>query len=191
MSPVSTQPLADLASRLARMVGEVTGHTSAAILSRLRTEDIVVARWLVMWMLKQLRPTLSSSQIAAAVGVRNHSTVRHGLARLKDILPARPDLREITAAILTEVRADDPLAFKVQVRTADRGWRTVRTADDLLALFPREIEWINEPRTAAEQALALAVERACAALGCFAADSPAALRHVAALNSLATSKVKE
>ena len=90
---------------LLRRVAEAYCLPAALLVARCRRADVVEARWLLMALL--YRRGASIADIGRALG-KNHSTIRHGLARA-GVRPGTPSQRwhgvAARAEVLVEVRA--------------------------------------------------------------------------------------
>jgi hypothetical protein len=81
---------AELVGHVLNLVARETHHTVAALRSHQRPGPLVRARHASWWLIRQLVPTLTSSDIAKHYEDRDHSAILHGLAMTRSLRELDP-----------------------------------------------------------------------------------------------------
>lgn len=83
-----------------QVVSDYFGITITRMLSKCRNNELVLARYICFWFMRR-DTTLTLKNVACLFGGRDHTTVIHGLASIKDRMTTDPDIRRIVAEIET------------------------------------------------------------------------------------------
>lgn len=98
-----------------RIVGEAHDVDPAEIVSQRMRDAVIWPRQLTMWLARQLTDQ-SLPQIGRAIGGRDHTTIRHGIERVEEILggdPIRAAEATAIAAAIENIAAADSLSRPV------------------------------------------------------------------------------
>lgn len=104
-----------------RLAALQSGLPAKALTDPQRTFAITRPRHRAMWVLRQVRPDLSTTQIGRIFGGRDHTTVLNALARHAERMAADPAERVLTEALVAavsnpEIRALDMLILGTEER---------------------------------------------------------------------------
>jgi len=101
---------------IAETVAEQYGVSYIDLISARRTEDIVLPRWVAIWMARQMT-LVSQTEVGQHFGGRDHSTVIQAVRKINQMIDADTDFRTelniLQTAILTGAAAMDMLAAKL------------------------------------------------------------------------------
>lgn len=136
--------------RAVALVAESHGLLPGALVSRKRTQRLIVARFAALWVLRAVWPHLSSVQLGKVMGNRDHSTVLYALRRVAAMRAAdkafRRKLNRLASrvALARSVREDVPLAGPmVTVKAARR--RPLTPEQRALAALQAELDSVLPP----------------------------------------------
>lgn len=84
-------------------VSATTGEPVTVLLSDVRNDDVSQARWAAWWLARQLT-TLSNATLGRLTGMRERSTVDHGIERAEALRKADPEFKLATDTVLSTLR---------------------------------------------------------------------------------------
>jgi chromosomal replication initiator protein len=88
------------------VVAEHYDITPAMIISKNKSKNIAYPRQIAMYLCKQLT-SMSLSEIGAAMGNRDHSTVIHGCRNIEDEKNKNPQLANTISVLIKKINPDD------------------------------------------------------------------------------------
>ncbi|MEO5914836.1 MAG: helix-turn-helix domain-containing protein [Luteolibacter sp.] len=84
-------------------VAAVSGIPVKMLIGRKRTQRVVHARWLVIWVLHRENPTWTLEDLANAIGAKQHGTAHHALRSVPDLAEADGHFRAMVRDLETRV----------------------------------------------------------------------------------------
>jgi len=100
------RPLYPSAREIIGIVSGITGVPPHEMLSKRRTAEIIHARHMAIYCLKQVTH-FSYPQIGKAFGDLDHTTVLHATRRMQRIISERKDVKEMADSVIAEFNNDD------------------------------------------------------------------------------------
>ncbi|PZU93091.1 MAG: hypothetical protein DI527_07530 [Chelatococcus sp.] len=99
-------------------VSATAGKPVLVLLSDIRTDEVAQARWAAWWIARELT-TLSSATLGRLTGLRDRTTVEHGIERAAALRETNPAFLLATDTILATLRALERRGLLVFAASSD------------------------------------------------------------------------